>query len=44
MLDMGFLPTIERIVAALPANRQNLFLTRQKKLWAHSGSGSLASE
>jgi ATP-dependent RNA helicase RhlE len=27
MLDMGFLPTIERIVAALPDNRQTLFFS-----------------
>jgi ATP-dependent RNA helicase RhlE len=27
MLDMGFLPTIERIVAALPVNRQTLFFS-----------------
>ena len=27
MLDMGFLPTIERIVAALPASRQTLFFS-----------------
>ena len=27
MLDMGFLPTIERILAALPANRQTLFFS-----------------
>jgi ATP-dependent RNA helicase RhlE len=27
MLDMGFLPTIERIIAALPANRQTLLFS-----------------
>jgi ATP-dependent RNA helicase RhlE len=27
MLDMGFLPTIERIIAALPAKRQTLFFS-----------------
>ena len=27
MLDMGFLPMIERIVAALPASRQTLFFS-----------------
>jgi len=27
MLDMGFLPAIEKIVAALPANRQSLFFS-----------------
>jgi len=27
MLDMGFLPTIERILAALPVNRQTLFFS-----------------
>lgn len=27
MLDMGFLPSIEKIVAALPANRQSLFFS-----------------
>jgi ATP-dependent RNA helicase RhlE len=27
MLDMGFLPTIERIMAALPADRQNLLFS-----------------
>ena len=27
MLDMGFLPTIERIIAATPAERQTLFFS-----------------
>ena len=27
MLDMGFLPDVRRILATLPAKRQNLFLS-----------------
>src|SRR6266542_1772685 len=39
MLDMGFLPAIQRILTVLPANRQTLFFTRTKR-----GTQRLAKE